>query len=94
MRIKAVLRDSEILKLEAGSKERILTAAKKNADRVINWPSLLKVMGLVFEERTKMLESLVGSKLSIWLLTDGSQDLIFLTEGKEGPPESSGYKWQ
>ncbi|MGY5857729.1 MAG: hypothetical protein RTU63_00050 [Candidatus Thorarchaeota archaeon] len=94
MRIKAVLRDTDILQLEAGSKERIIAAAKKNADRVINWPSLLKVMGLIFEERTKMLEALAGSKMSIWLLTDGNQDLIFLSEGKETPPEDAGYKWQ
>jgi hypothetical protein len=94
MRIKAVLRDTDILQLEAGSKERILAAATKNADRVINWQSLLKVMGLSFVERTKMLDNLQDSKLSIWLLTDGSQDLIFLSEGNESPPEETGYKWQ
>ena len=94
MRIKAVLRDTDILQLEAGSKERILAAAKKNSDRVINWPSLLKVMGLVYEDRTKMLDSLVDSKLKIWLFTDGSQDLIFLTAGKELPQDNAGYQWQ
>ena len=94
MRIKAVLRDTDILQLEAGSKERILAAAKKNADRVINWTSLLKVMGLVLEERTKMLDILAGSKVKIWLITDSDQHLIFLTEGKEGPPELAGYRWQ
>jgi hypothetical protein len=94
MRIKAVLRDTDILQLEAGSKDRILAAAKKNADRVVNWPSLLKVMGLAFEDRTKMLDNLANSKLKIWLLTDGSQDLIFISEGKETPPENVGYQWQ
>ncbi|MGY5873565.1 MAG: hypothetical protein RTV72_15055 [Candidatus Thorarchaeota archaeon] len=94
MRIKAVLRDTDILQLEAGSKERILAAAKKNADRVINWPSLLKVMGLVFEDRTKMLDSLAESKLKIWLLTEGGQHLIFLTTGKDLPQEDAGYQWQ
>ncbi len=94
MRIKAVLRDTDILQLEAGSKERILAATKKNVDRVINWTSLLKVMGLGFEERTKMLDILAGSKMRIWLITDSDQHLIFLTEGKEVPPELSGYQWQ
>jgi len=94
MRIKAVLRDTDILQLEAGSKERILAAAKKNSDRVINWPSLLKVMGLVFEDRTKMLDCLVDSNLRIWLLTDGDQHLIFLTAGKDFPPDNVGYQWQ
>jgi hypothetical protein len=94
MRIKAVLRDTDILQLEAGSKERILAAARKNSDRVVNWPSLLKVMGLVYEDRTRMLDNLADSKLKIWLLTDGSQDLIFLTAGKELPPDNAGYQWQ
>jgi hypothetical protein len=94
MRIKAVLRDTDILQMDAGSKERILAAAKKNVDRTINWPSLLKVMGLEFEDRTKMLESLATSKMKIWLLTDGNQDLIFLSEGDKAPPEDIGYKWQ
>ena len=94
MRIKAVLRDTDILQLEPGSKERILAAVKKNADRVINWTSLLKVMGLGFEERTKMLDTLAGSKMRIWLITDSDQHLIFLTGGKEVPPELSGYQWQ
>ncbi len=80
MRIKAVLRDGDILKLEAGSKERILAAAKKNADRIINLPSLLKVMGLTFEDRIKMLESLRDTKLHIWLLNDAQQHLIYISE--------------
>ena len=94
MRIKAVLRDTDLFQMEAGSKERILAAAKKNVDRVINWPTLLQVMGLDFKERAKMLEALENSKMSVWLLTQGNQDLIFLSEGDEVPPEDIGYKWQ
>ena len=92
MRIKAVLRDGEILKLEGGSKERILAAAKKNSDRVINFPSLLKVMGLSFEERTIMLDALKDTKLHIWLLNDAQQHLIYISEKTES--EFGGYNWQ
>ncbi|MBN2231077.1 MAG: hypothetical protein JW779_15945 [Candidatus Thorarchaeota archaeon] len=94
MRIKAVLRDIEILKMEPGSKERILASAKKNLDRVINWPSLLKVMGLTFDERIKMLQELRHTKLHIWLVKDADQHLIFLTESENAQPEISGYAWQ
>jgi hypothetical protein len=92
MRIKAVLRDTDILQMDAGSKERILAAAKKNLDRVINLPSLLKVMGLDFEGRTTMLEALKDSKLSIWLLIDAQQHLIFISENENLQHE--GYRWQ
>lgn len=90
MRIKAVLRDSEILKMEAASDGRILAAAKKNVDRPISWSSLLKVMGLTYDDRTRMLDSLKHSGIHIWLVKDGQQDLIFLSEGTEG----LGYQWQ
>lgn len=93
MRIKAVLRDSDILQMEAGSKERVLAGAKKNMDRAINWPSLLKVMGVPFEERLTMLEILVNTNIHIWLMTDADQHIIFLSYGKETPIES-GYQWQ
>ena len=92
MRIKAVLRDGEILKLDAGSKERILAAAKKNSDRIINFPSLLKVMGLSFEERTKMLDALTNTNLHIWLLNDAQQHLIYISEDNKS--EFGGYNWQ
>ena len=93
MRIKAVLRDSEILQMEAGSKERVLAGAKKNMDRAINWPSLLKVMGVNFEDRLTMLEILADTKIHIWLMTDSDQHTIFLSHGKETPIEA-GYQWQ
>jgi hypothetical protein len=92
MRIKAVLRDGEILKLEAGSNERILAAAKKNSDRIVNLPSLLKVMGLSFEDRGTMLNALEKSNLHIWLLNDAQQHLIYISEKKES--EFGGYNWQ
>jgi hypothetical protein len=92
MRIKAVLRDTEILQMEAGSKERIIAAAKKNLDRVVNLPSLLKVMGLTLDNRCIMLETLKDSKFQIWLLNDANQHLIFLGEKKA--TEFEGYQWQ
>ena len=94
MRIKAVLRDSDILQMEVGSKERVLAGAKKNMDRAINWPSLLKVMGLSFEERLTMLEILADTNIHVWLMTDADQHIIFLTQGKETPPIEAGYQWQ
>ncbi|MHA1390092.1 MAG: hypothetical protein ACTSWA_01885 [Candidatus Thorarchaeota archaeon] len=92
MRIKAVLRDGDILKLEAGSKERILAAAKKNSDRIVNFPSLLKVMGLTFEDRGIMLEALKDTKIHIWLLNDAQQHLIYISDKKDS--EFVGYNWQ
>ena len=92
MRIKAVLRDTEILQMDAGSKERIIAAAKKNIGRVVNFPSLLKVMGLDFDERTTMLDALKDSKIHVWLLYESEQHLIFMSENKE--PEMIGYRWQ
>jgi hypothetical protein len=92
MRIKAVLRDTDILQMDAGSEQRIMAAAKKNIDRVINLPSLLKVMGLDFENRSIMLEALKDSKIHIWLLNDSGQHLIFMSEKEEN--EIDGYQWQ
>jgi len=79
--------------MEPGSKERVLAGAKKNMDRAINWPSLLKVMGLSFEERLTMLTILAETKIHVWLLTDADQHIIFMSYGKETPVES-GYQWQ
>ena len=92
MRIKAVLRDTEILQMKAGSKARVIAAAKKNLDRVVNLPSFLKVMGLAFEERCIMLEALKDSKIHVWLLNDSQQHLIYLSEKNES--EFGGYNWQ
>jgi len=93
MRIKAVLRDTDILQMEPGSKKRILAAARKNDNRVISWTSLLKVMGLDFENRLTMLDMLKDSKIHIWLINDANQHLIFLTTGNETPEELA-YQWQ
>ena len=65
MRIKAVLRDSDILGLEPGTNERIVTTAIKNVDRVISLSSLMKVMGLRVEEKTKMLHALSNQQIHI-----------------------------
>jgi len=92
MRIKAVLRDTDILQMEAGSKVRIITAAKKNIDRVVNLPSLLKVMGLMIDDRCIMLEVLKESKMQVWLFNDANQHLIFLGDKKD--VEFEGYQWQ
>ena len=92
MRIKAVLRDGDILKLEVGSKERILAAAMKNSDRIVNLPSLLKVMGLTFEDRGIMLDALKDPKIHIWLLNDAQQHLIYISHKKDS--EVGGYNWQ
>lgn len=96
MRIKAVLRDSEILAMTPGSKERIIATAKKNVDRFVNWGSLLKVMGLKFEDRLKMLEELRGHHLHIWLARDVDQHVIYLSEKDkiEYDEEVCVYMWQ
>ncbi len=78
--------------MEAGSKERVIAAAKKNIDRVVNLQSLLKVMGLDFDSRTVMLEALKDSKIHVWLVTDAQQHLIFMSEKAE--VEIEGYMWQ
>ncbi len=95
LRIKAVLRDSEILQMELGSKTRITATAMKNVDRVVNLASLLKVMGLTPKKKIEMLQALRGSNLHIWLLQDKQQDLIFLSK-KDSFQDSNlrGYKWQ
>jgi len=94
MRVKAVLRDTDILQMEAGSKNRIMAAANKNADRVVSWSSLLKVMGLTVEDRTAMLEMLKDTKFHIWLANEGDQDLIFLSESETESPDEPAYRWQ
>jgi hypothetical protein len=78
--------------MEAGSKERIIAAAKKNIDRVVNLPSLLKVMGLTLDDRCRMLEALKDSKIHLWLLNDAGQHLIYLGDKKDD--EIAGYQWQ
>jgi len=95
MRIKAVLRDGEILNLNPGSSERIVASAMKNVDRVISFTSLLKVMGLKFEDRIKMLEVLANQKVHIWIAKDSQQDIIYFFNGKLPEEfESNGYQWQ
>ena len=92
MRVKAVLRDTEILQMEVGSKARVIAAARKNIDRIVNLPSFLKVMGLSFEDRCVMLNGLKDSKIHVWLLNDAQQHLIYLSEKAQS--EVSGYNWQ
>ena len=95
MRIKAVLRDNDILSSEAGSKERIVAVATKNLDRIISQSSLLKVMGLESNQRVKMLEELANTKLHIWLGREAQQDIIFITKEKLSEDfENTGYQWQ
>ncbi|MFW9802160.1 MAG: hypothetical protein ACFFFC_05885 [Candidatus Thorarchaeota archaeon] len=95
MRIKAVLRDSEILKMEPASKARIIATARKNVDRIVTLNSLLKVMGLRAENRIELLQALEDSKLHIWLFQDSQQDLIFLSESETIQDYGfRGYKWR
>jgi hypothetical protein len=95
LRIKAVLRDSDILQMELGSKTRIVATARKNVDRVVNLASLLKVMGLKPENRIDMLLALEDSNLHIWLLQDLQQDLIFVSKENSFQDQNlRGYKWQ
>lgn len=94
MRIKAVLRDNDILKMEKGSKSRIQETAKKNLDRVVSLASLLKVMGLEPEDRLEMLEKMRDSELHIWLINSGEQDVILLSESERPELEEEGYRWQ
>jgi hypothetical protein len=95
MRIKAVLRDSEILGLEPGSNKRILTTALKNLDRLVGWTTLLKVMGLQLADRVQMLTALEPSGIHVWLGKDADQHVIYLSKAKI--PEDvlgQGYLWQ
>jgi hypothetical protein len=95
LRIKAVLRDSDILQMELGSKTRIVATARKNVDRVVNLASLLKVMGLKPENRIDMLLAREDSNLHIWLLQDLQQDLIFVSKENSFQDQNlRGYKWQ
>jgi hypothetical protein len=95
MRIKAVLRDSDILEMPLGSKERVLAVVEKNLDRPVNWKSMLKVMGLEEEDRTKMLDILEKSSIHIFLAEAMEQDVIFLSK-KDSPKglDVPFFKWQ
>lgn len=93
MRIKAVLRDTDILKMAAGSKERILAATRKNIDRLINLPSLLKVMGLTDDDRCLMLNTLRETRIHVWFSNDANQHLIYFSENTNAE-EAIGYQWQ
>lgn len=95
MRIKTVLRDSEILNMEPGSKERVLATAKKNLDRFVNLGSLMRVMGLGTDGRIEMLQVLASTNLHIWLANEGDQDIVFLSLSMSlGNEDSLGYRWQ
>ncbi|MHA2286516.1 MAG: hypothetical protein ACXABZ_11680 [Candidatus Thorarchaeota archaeon] len=95
MRIKAVLRDSDILKMNPGSDDRIIAATKKNLDRLVSMTSFLKVMGLNFTDRSKMLDTLSHTKLHVWLGIDFEQHVIYISD-REMPQDFDlcGYKWQ
>ena len=95
MRIKAVLRDNEILGMSPASKERIISTAHKNLDRVVSLSSLLKVMGLKMDDRIEMLRELSDSKIHIWLAKDVQQDIVYMSrEDLPADMEISGYQWQ
>ena len=90
-----MLRDTEILQMETGSKVRILAAINKNVDRLVSLTSLLKVMGLDLTERGKMLEVLSDTRLHAWFANDANQHLIFTS--RAALPEDMDictYQWQ
>lgn len=92
MRIKAVLRDSVILEMETGSKERILATVRKNLDRVVNTGSFLKVMGLPPEGRIQLLDILDETPYHVWLMKDSEQHVICISESDS--KELDGYMWK
>ncbi|MBD3406908.1 MAG: hypothetical protein GF411_12395 [Candidatus Lokiarchaeota archaeon] len=94
MRIKTVLRDSDILQMEEGSKKRIFAAIEKNIDRLVNTFSLLKVMGMEKSDRGNMLTTLESSDYHIWLWKEGDQHVIYFSRKEELPEEDKGYQWQ
>lgn len=94
MRIKAVLRDPKILKMQPGSNDRIQATLKKNLDRPVSLASLLKVMGMTFDERTSMLERLGNTSYHVWLLNAGDQDVVIVSESENPDMAEAGYKWQ
>ena len=95
MRIKAVLRDSEILKMKPGSEARINACIDKNEDRFVSWGSLLKVMGISFEERIKMLKLMQDRNIHIWLGIFGDQHVIYISKNEQvDDSEFVGYQWQ
>ena len=95
MRIKTVLRDGEILNMEPGSRERVLAAARKNLDRVVNLGSLMRVMGLGTDRRIEMLQILDSTDLHVWLSNEGDQDIVFLSLSSSPEKEGYlGYRWK
>jgi len=95
VRIKTVLRDSDILNMKQGSKERVLATAKKNLDRVVNLGSLMRVMGLGTNGRIEMLQILDSTGIHIWLANEGDQDIVFLSLIETPKDEDSlGFRWQ
>ena len=93
MRIKAVLRDKEILQMPVRSKRRIIATMNKNLDRFVDLSSLLRVMGLGVEDRTTMLEALADVDIHVWFLNNHDQHVIYLSKGGL-PDEECAYQWQ
>ncbi|UCE11746.1 MAG: hypothetical protein JSW61_07400 [Candidatus Thorarchaeota archaeon] len=95
VRIKAVLRDQAILQMQPGSQDRIISVFEKNRDRLVNLSSLLKVMGLPFEDRLKMLQTMSERNEHIWLGNESGQHVVYISNA-ELPPEIElpMYKWQ
>ena len=94
MRIKAVLRDKDILQMPVRSKRRILATMKKNLDRFVDLSSLLRVMGLGFEDRLTMLEALSDVDVHIWFLNNREQHIVYLSNGSLPGEEECAYQWQ
>ncbi len=82
--------------MEPGSKERIIATARKNLDRFVDWRSLLKIMGLRFEDRIRMLETLDKEPIHIWLTKHAEQHVIYLSEkdSLEEDEDIVPYQWK
>ncbi len=95
MRVRAVLRDINILEMKPGSRERIMATVEKNLDRTVNLSSLLRVMGLKPEERLRLFELLEGSDIHVWLTRMGEQHIIYMSRNAIAPEfDLPGYQWQ
>jgi hypothetical protein len=96
MRIKTVLRDKKILRMNPGSQKRIRATTQKNLDRLVHMGKLLRIMGLDRKNRLAMLEGLWETDYHIWLCHDGHQHLVYLSKDETRPAnlKIDAYPWQ
>jgi hypothetical protein len=81
--------------MEPGSLGRINAVFEKNLGRLVNLSSFLKVMGLGFDDRLRMLEAVSSRKEHIWLGNESGQHVVYI--GSQELPaeiELPMYEWQ